>query len=349
MSKIKDKIIKKILNEKKDESLNSTNTSNDVFNNNLVPPLFVNNKENKLTSENNEWNQTSSDYKKITDIKDINVTSSFFVPLKEENLIEGELNYKNQEVKYDKSLIDLQNNFKIPKAISFEIRILKLKSLFFMFFSFITLIIASLFIAFWFTNKKIIEYIPHPAITIILDIVALTVFLVNFVEYFSLRKEVELYIQRTIKGTLLIPNFIIKNYKKIHARNIVFNWVFITCYVFLGIIALIMFFISNQKITFFVQSWTVTVPDIKQDAITLFIILLIMFFIHMMNYVFFKKRKTNITSYYGYEIVNPTELEAYKKKVNRVCLIIFISFIFIIFFAIAIPILISRRKKKVVV
>jgi len=66
----------------------------------------------------------------------------------------------------------------------------------------------------------------------------------------------------------------------------------------------------------------------------------------MMSIILFKKRKNNIVSYYGYEIVSPNDLEAYKKKINRICLIIFISFLAIIFFAIAIPILVIKRRKK---
>jgi len=85
---------------------------------------------------------------------------------------------------------------------------------------------------------------------------------------------------------------------------------------------------------------------LKTEAITLSVILGLLFFFHMMSIILFKKRKNNIVSYYGYEIVSPNDLEAYKKKINRICLIIFISFLAIIFFAIAIPILVIKRRKK---
>lgn len=74
------------------------------------------------------------------------------------------------------------------------------------------------------------------------------------------------------------------------------------------------------------------------EAVTLSVILAILLFIHMMNFVFFKRRKTNIISYYGYEVVSPGDLEIYKKKINRICMIITICFLAIIFFAIVIPI-----------
>ncbi|MBE4704387.1 MSC_0882 family membrane protein [Spiroplasma platyhelix] len=346
MAKWKAKFAAKVLNNKKEES-HEQQKPNDYFHN-IVPPIT-----SSLDSK-----QNASDVQKIRTIKDVQVTSSFVIPLNERakqssyppypnnnDFFQQEQNLVSEPKMDTMALVSFKNNFKIPQAIGFEIRIEKLKQLLMSLFSLIVISICSTFIGFYFSDLNL-SYIPHPVLTIPLLIFSLMILAVNLVDFFSLKKEVNLYIEKTLKGSLMPPNFIIRNYRKIHGRLIIFNWMFSFCYVLIGLITLIMYLISGQKLTFLIQSWTVTVPDLKTDAVTLSVVLAVMFFIHMMSIVFFKKRKGNIISYYGYEVVSPNDLEVYKKKINRICLIIAISFIAIIFFAIAIPILVVRRRKK---
>lgn len=346
MAKWKTKLAAKVFNNKKAES-HEQEKQNDYFHN-IVPPIA--NLDNNTNATNNNERQ------KIHNIKDVQVTSSFVIPLNERakqtpypERNNNEFFQQEQVVNENKmdtmALISFKNNFKIPKAISFEIRIEKLKQLLMSLFSLIVIAICSTFIGFYFSALDL-NYIPHPVLTIPLVIFALMILLVNIVDFLTLKKEVNLYIEKTIKGSLMPPNFIIRNYRKIHGRLIIFNWLFTFCYILLGLITLIMYLISGQKLTFIVQAWTVNVPDLKTEAVTLSVVLAVLFFIHMMSIVFFKKRKGNIISYYGYEVVSPTDLAVYNKKINRICMIITLSFLAIIFFAIAIPILVVRRRKK---
>lgn len=342
MAKWKTKLTEKVFNSKKPDS-HESQKQNDYFHN-IVPPI----------TNNLDRTNTSGDYQKIHDVKNVQVTSSFVIPLNEKtkqihfpennNLLQQEPTI-NENKMDTMALISFKNNFKIPKAISFEIRIEKLKQLLMSLLSLIVIATCSTFIGFYF-SKLNLNYIPHPVLTIPLVIFSLMILAVNLVDFMTLKKEVNLYIEKTLKGSLMPPSFIIRNYRKIHGRLIIFNWLFSFCYILIGLITLIMYLISGQKLTFLVQAWTVTVPDLKTEAITLSILLGVLFFIHMMSIVFFKKRKGNVISYYGYEVVSPTDLEVYKKKINRICMIITISFFAIIFFAIAIPILVVRRRKK---
>lgn len=346
MTKKKWKLAAKLFEQKQEQSHEKlTDVSNDYFHN-IVPPIT------------GSLDQNENNLDKVHDLKNVQVTSSFVIPL---NNQQGHINqthqsqannFYQQEVPLKKdqnidqmALLNLKNGFKIPKAISFEIKIEKLRQLMMVVFSLIVMIISSVFIAFYFTKFQL-KYTPHPVLTIPLVIFALMIFVVNCLDFTALKREVNLYIERTLKGSLMPPNFIIRNYRKIHGRLIIFNWLYSFLYVTLGAATAIIWLISGQKITFFVQSWTVVIPDLKTEAITLSVILGLLFFFHMMSIILFKKRKNNIVSYYGYEIVSPNDLEAYKKKINRICLIIFISFLAIIFFAIAIPILVIKRRKK---
>lgn len=341
MAKWKSKIMGKVFTEKKpdfNENGGQPNNQNGFFRN-VVPP-------NNSQAINNEKNG-------FHEIKNVQVTSSYVIPLQEQlnplhQNIPPQPSYYQQPVipKMDTmALVTMRNSFKIPKAISFEIRIEKLKQLFLIFLSSIFMTITSTFIAFYF-KQVYLQYTPHPAIMIPLLIISTTIALVNLVDFFALKKSVNLYIDKTLQGSLIPPNFIISNYRKIHGRIIILNWLFTFCYITLGISTGIMFLISGQKLTFLVQSWTVTVPDLYKDATTIAIVLGIILILHMLAIVLFKKRKSNILSHYGYEIINPNDLEAYKKKINRICLIITLSFLAIIFFAIAIPIWIVRKRKQ---
>lgn len=353
MAKWKEKIVSKVLNNKKVDS-HEQQVNNDYFHN-IVPPMTtsLDNTNNHIA---NAKKNEKDELQRIHEIKDIPVTSSFVIPLNEKlrqnNLPERNNNFFQQEQNLNlenkvdtMALVSFKDNFKIPKAISFEIRIEKLKQLMMSLLSLIVIAISATFIGFWF-SKLNLSYIPHPVVTIPLVIVSLMILAVNLVDFFSLKKEVNLYIEKTLKGSLMPPSFVMRNYRKIHGRLIIFNWLFSFCYIILGLITLFMYLISGQKLTFIVQAWTVTVPSLISEAVTLSVVLAILLSIHMMNIVFFKKRKSNIISYYGYEIISPNELEIYKKKINRICMIIAISFLAIIFFAIAIPILVIRRRKK---
>lgn len=345
MAKWKAKLAAKLLNSKKDDS-QEQKKPNDYFHN-IVPPI---------TSSLDSPAKNNFENQRVHNIKDVQVTSSFVIPLNERakqqsypetnnDFFQQEQNIINEPKIDTMALVSFRNNFKIPKAISFEIRIEKLKQLLMSLLSLIVIGICSTFIGFYFSSLQL-NYIPHPVLTIPLVIFSLMILAVNLVDFVNLKKEVNLYIEKTLKGSLMPPNFIIRNYRKIHGRLIIFNWLFTFCYILIGLITLLMYLISGQKLTFLVQAWTVQVPNLKTEAVTLSIVLGVLFFIHMMSIVFFRKRKGNIISYYGYEVVSPSDLEIYKKKINRICMIITISFLAIIFFAIAIPILVVRRRKK---
>lgn len=364
MAKWKPKFASKIFTNKKNESHEKQN-NNDYFHN-IVPPIS-NNLDNFSSNRNSSINVTNNfdnvnnninnenkkdELQKVHDIKNVQVTSSFIIPLNENLKQTSSRNnnfFDNTKISENNmntmALVSFKNNFKIPKALSFEIKIEKLKQLIISLLSLIVIIISSIFIGFWF-SKLNLKYIPHPILTITLLILSLTILSVNLIDFFSLKKEINLYIEKTLKGSLMPPNFIIRSYRRIHGQVIIFNWLFSFCYIIFGLIALIMYLISGQKLTFLVQSWTVVVPNLSSEAVTLTVLIVILFFVHMLNFVFFKKRKSNIISYYGYEVVSPTDLEIYKKKINRICMIITISFIAIIFFAVAIPILVARKRKK---
>lgn len=351
MSKIKSKLFDKFFSEK-DNSSNKDDykktINNKTYFSNVAPPI-IKSKEYINNSEFNKVNYSENKY----DAKNIEVTSSYIIPLQgkkatsnNETVIKSQdIDYQQPQIFNTMEIVSYKNSFKIPKPISREIKSEKLKQLLLLFISIMTLIIATTFIGLYFGMSKI-KIIPHPIITIPLAIIALAIALINIIEFVTLRREVELYIERTLKGSLLPPNFIIRNYRKIHTNLIIINWISISSYIILGIITGIMFLISGQKLTFIVQSWTVNVPDIIKDAITLTIIIGIILCIHMTNIVIFKFRKRNIISYYGYEIINPQELNEYKKKINRICMWITIGFVSLIFFAITIPIFVLKRRKK---
>lgn len=351
MSKIKFKLFDKIFSQK--DNLSSKDSFEKINNNkqyfsNVVPPI----NKNKENNNNSEFNQMDYNEKSYDD-KNMQITSSYIIPLQEkktvpinETFIKAKDMYYEQPQTYNTmEIVSYKNSFKIPKPISREIKSEKLKQLLLLFISVMTLIIAVTFIGLFYGTVQV-TIIPHPVITIPLAIVAVAIILINIIEFVTLRREVDLYIERTLKGSLLPPNFIIRNYRKIHANLIIINWLSISSYIVLAIVIGIMFLISGQKLTFIVQSWTVNVPNLIKDAVTLTIILGVILCLHMINIVIFKFRKRNIISYYGYEIINPQELNEYKKKINRICMIITIGFASLIFFAIVIPIVVLKRRKK---
>lgn len=347
MIKKKWKLAAKLFEQKQEQGHENINaTANDYFHN-IVPPV------------NNALEPNENNLDKIHDLKNVQVTSSFVIPLNNQqpqinqnpqpqvnNYYQQEPTNLKQNQNLDQmSLLNLKNGFKIPKAISFEIKIEKLRQLMMAVFAFMVMIVSSIFIGFYFAKYQL-KYTPHPVLTIPLLLFSFMICVVNCLDFMALKREVNLYIERTLKGSLMPPNFIIRNYRKIHGRLIIFNWLYSFLYVTLGLATAIVWLISGHKIIFFVESWTVIIPNLKTEAVTLSVILGLLFFFHMMSIILFKKRKNNIVSYYGYEVVNPTDLETYKKKINRICLITFISFLAIIFFAIAIPILVLKRRKK---
>lgn len=343
MSKLKSKLFSKLFMQK--ENLSVANNydklpDNNVHFSNVVPPAINENNINVDIPNANNFSEPKS----------LQATSSYIIPLQEK--VENNENFNTSKPTYYESpnlfdtrgLAIFKNDFKIPKPISREIKSEKLKQLLLLLISFALLVVACTFIVLFFSGDKD-KYIPHAALMIPLAIICAAIFLVNVIEFLALRREVGLYIERTLKGTLLPPNFIIRNYRKIHTNLIILNWVCISSYIVLGLAIGMMFLISGQKLTFIVQSWTVQVPKITQDAVTLTIILGVIFTINVINFVLFRFRKRNIISYYGYEIINPQELNDYKKRINRICMWITIGFASLILFAIIIPIIIVKRRK----
>lgn len=344
MSKLKSKLFSKLFVKK--ENLSVANNcdklpNNNVHFSNVVPPAInKNNIDVNIPSVNN-----------FSEPKSLQATSSYIIPLQEK--VENNESFSTPKPTYyespnlfgTKGLVSFKNDFKIPKPISREIKSEKLKQLLLLIISFTSLVVTCTFIGLFFSGNKN-KYIPHAALMIPLAIICAAIVLINIIEFLALRREVDLYIERTLKGTLLPPNFIIRNYRRIHTNLIILNWVCISSYIILGLAIGMMFLISGQKLTFIVQSWTVQVPKITQDAITLTIILGVIFTIHVINFVLFRFRKRNIVSYYGYEIINPQELNDYKKRMNRICMWITIGFASLILFAIIIPIIIVKRRKR---
>lgn len=343
MPKLKSKLFSKLFIQK--ENLSSADKSDKLPNanpyfNNVVPPSINNN------------NIDAPDVNNFSEPKHLQVTSSYIVPLQEKSKNTESFSTTPKSNYYEPphlfstmALVSFKNNFKIPKPISREIKSEKLKQLLLLLISFASLVVTSTFIGLFFGNAKH-KYIRHPVLMIPLAIICAAIVLINIIEFLTLRREVDLYIERTLKGSLLPPNFIIRNYRKIHTNLIILNWVCISSYICLGIAIGIMFLISGQKLTFIVQSWTVQVPKLTQDAVTLTIVLVVIFTIHIINFVLFKFRKRNIISYYSYEIINPQELNEYKKKVNRICMWIVIGFVSLILFAIIIPIIVVKRRRR---
>ncbi|WP_342276660.1 MSC_0882 family membrane protein [Spiroplasma endosymbiont of Nebria brevicollis] len=342
MSKLKSKLFSKLFIQK--ENLSSTDKHDKLPNanpyfSNVVPPSINNNID-------------TPDVNNFSESKHLQVTSSYIMPLQEksENIesfsTPKSTYYEPPHLFNTMALVSFKNNFKIPKPISREIKSEKLKQLLLLLISFASLVVTSTFIGLFFGDTSKSKYIPHPVLMIPLSIICAAIVLINIIEFLTLRREVDLYIERTLKGSLLPPNFIIRNYRKIHTNLIILNWVCISSYICLGIAIGIMFLISGQKLTFIVQSWTVQVPKLTQDAVTLTIVLCVIFTIHVINFVLFKFRKRNIISYYGYEIINPQELNEYKKKINRICMWIVIGFATLILFAIIIPIIVVKRRKR---
>ncbi|WP_425380385.1 MSC_0882 family membrane protein [Spiroplasma endosymbiont of Stenodema calcarata] len=245
----------------------------------------------------------------------------------------------------------------IPLEIAREIRSEKIRTLIMITFGLFGTMSTGLFIALYFITHQqglsaIMEiqakYIPHPFLTITFLLISLGLLFAGIFDLSRVRIETNNYISHLMRGNHTIPHFLIDNYKKMTVRSIILNWLAFPTYFFGGIILGILYGFqqhSGQEFRFGFWSWGIV--DDLTAAITITIAILISVLgIHIANIVLTKRRKANIIGYYGYQIVKPEELEALKKKTNRICLVIFIIFIIILTIVISIPWLIARRRRR---
>ena len=132
-----------------------------------------------------------------------------------------------------------------------------------------------------------------------------------------------------------------------HVRSIIINWIAFPSYILGAFIIALLYGLSeasNPKIGFITLE--VSIRNLSTEIIILTIILFAIFFLQVLNIILVRKRKANILGFYGYEIVNPYEMNELKRKINRRCLWVWLIIIAIIGIVITIPILIIRRKKN---
>lgn len=267
---------------------------------------------------------------------------------------EGHYNSPSQFV--NPHYFDSKNQqFTLPKELASEVRNEKYRLILTMILSFIIILSTLIPLILWIVkNSKdnlIVDdsgLLPHPVIISPFLIIAVGFFFTAVFDFIKIKREVDTYLRRFHFGSTIIPNFIINSYKKMHMRTIIINWIAFPTYFFGVIIIGILYSLSkldNPKIFGFILL-TVKVKDLSTEIIIFTIVLFAIFFLQILNIIFIRKRKANIIGFYGYEIVNPNELELLKKKINRRCFIIFLVFIITLTFIISVPILLLRRLRK---
>ncbi|WP_342223690.1 MSC_0882 family membrane protein [Spiroplasma endosymbiont of Asaphidion curtum] len=240
----------------------------------------------------------------------------------------------------------------IPKEIANEVRSEKYRLVLTMIIGFLGIISSSIPLILWFLKHQNIvidneNLIPHPTLMIPLCIVSLGLFFISLFDWIKIKKEVEGYLKKAKLGNNVIPNFIIANYRKMHIRSIIINWVAFPLYIIGAMVIAILYGLSGaiQPKIFGFLILDMTIRDLTTEIIILTGILFALFFLQVLNIIFVRKRKANIIGFYGYEIINPYEMYELKRAINRRCLWIWLTIIAIIFFVIAIPIWLLRRKK----
>ncbi|WP_215825456.1 MSC_0882 family membrane protein [Spiroplasma endosymbiont of 'Nebria riversi'] len=241
----------------------------------------------------------------------------------------------------------------IPKEIANEVRNEKYRLVLIMIIGFLGIIASSIPLILWFLKQQNIvidneNLIPHPTLMIPLCVVSLGLFFISLFDWIKIKKEVEGYLKKAKLGNNVIPNFIIANYRKMHIRSIIINWVAFPLYIIGAAIIAILYGLSGatQPKLFGFLILDMTIRDLITEIIILTGILFALFFLQVLNIIFVRKRKANIIGFYGYEIINPYEMHELKRIINRRCLWTWLTIIAIMFFVIAIPIWLLRRKKN---
>ncbi len=245
----------------------------------------------------------------------------------------------------------------VPKPIIKEIRIEKIKNLFtaFLMFvaTFITVGLATLFYVAQFNNINTIigisvGAIPNPILMIVLSIITVGIAFISIFAYKQIHDEANSYYHQLKQNDHRVPNFIIANYKKMIKNKIIINWLAYPSYVILLIVLGIL--VGLQQYvgrSFSIGFWSLgTIKNLKPEIFTVTIIIVSLLALHVLNLVLIKKRKANIVGYYGYDIVMQEDVKAISKKVNRICLIVFICSLLLLVLLIFIPIALAKRKKE---
>ncbi len=106
-----------------------------------------------------------------------------------------------------------------------------------MIIGFLGIIFSSIPLILWFLKHQNIvidneNLIPHSILMISLCIVSLGLFFISLFDWIKIKKEVEGYLKKAKLGNNVIPNFIIANYRKMHIRSIIINWVAFPLYIY---------------------------------------------------------------------------------------------------------------------
>lgn len=312
------------------------------------PQQFNNYPEQAYINPNNSFTNYSMPYGNEMNYNNSQYQDQY---TKQMSLQHNPQQYAHQQY-FDYQNLPLQH-FNLPKELAAEVRSEKYRLILTMILSFIIVLSSLLPLILWFlkNNNLVIdtyEYLPHPVIMSPIFILSIGFFFVAIFDFIKIKREVDTYLRRFHFGSTIIPNFIISNYKKMHVRTIILNWIAFPTYIFGTIIVAILYGLSktNNPIIFGFIQLKIIIKDLSTEIIILTSVLFSIFFLQILNIIFIRKRKANIIGFYGYEIVNPHELELLKKKINRRCFLIFLAFIVVLTFVIAVPILLLRRKTK---
>ncbi|WP_339024105.1 MSC_0882 family membrane protein [Spiroplasma endosymbiont of Agriotes lineatus] len=154
-----------------------------------------------------------------------------------------------------------------------------------MIIGFLGIIFSSIPLILWFLKHQNIvidneNLIPHSILMISLCIVSLGLFFISLFDWIKIKKEVEGYLKKAKLGNNVIPNFIIANYRKMHIRSIIINWVAFPLYIIGAMIIAILCGLSGaiQPKIFGFLILDMTIRDLTTEIIILTGILFALFF-----------------------------------------------------------------------
>ncbi|QGS51777.1 MSC_0882 family membrane protein [Spiroplasma tabanidicola] len=247
----------------------------------------------------------------------------------------------------------------IPNEIAKEIRAEKLRNALLFLIGLTGIIATSLMLAIYYKtsnqNEKWLifsrKHTIYPFFSIFLLLISTCFFFMSVTDYTLLTSNVKKYERDLLNGREIVPYFITRNYRSIIARSVYINWIGFSTYIVGAICLGILYGLQalykehpDEPITIFF--WKIgTMKSFESDIIVNIVVLMSVFGVHILNIITSRSRKNNIISYYGYEIIPQHEINAIRKKANKICLIIFIVVCCIILFAILIPWLVIRKKK----
>lgn len=268
--------------------------------------------------------------------------------------------YKDLDNIYDKTPLQANytrqeiNNVDIPVKIGREIRAQKYRIFIVSFISFLMMVVGVFFIACYYGAKKVASpssasgftkwlipsnNVPVPGAMFPLLIVGLLIFTLAMIEYANLLTNVRAYKIELLRQNDTQPYFLIKTYKSLIARVVYANWLAISLYVIEGVIIGIFWGVREiHEPSVYMHFGT--------ELIIMYILAGVTFALHMFTLLTARYRKGNINSFFNTQVVSTDEAHKISSHANKICLICFIVLLAVIFFCIAIPWLIIRRKKK---